>query len=119
MISRWGKPVTLLFVIVYPVLAMLIAGTGAGKWIDNFGIQILIYVMLGFGLGRVVIQRVAFAEGNPWLVRILTISLVLHLLAAPSLPGQIREDGSLPLLLGLRAVALWRARGVAASQGHG
>ncbi len=38
------------------------------------------------------------------------------LLAAPSLPGQIREDGSLPLLLGLRAVALRRARSVAASQ---
>ena len=41
------------------------------------------------------------------------------LLAAPSLPGQIREDGSLPLLLGLRAVALRRARSVAASPGHG
>ncbi len=46
----------------------------------------LVVAVVLFGLGRVVIQRVAYAEGNPWLVRILTISLVLHLLAAP---GQI------------------------------
>jgi len=39
-----------------------------------------------FGLGRMVIRRVAYAEANEWLIRILTISLVLHLLAAP---GQI------------------------------
>jgi hypothetical protein len=39
-----------------------------------------------FGLGRLVIRRVAYAEANPWLIRILTFSLVLHLLAAP---GQI------------------------------
>jgi 8-oxo-dGTP pyrophosphatase MutT (NUDIX family) len=30
-----------------------------------------------------------------------------ELLAAPSLPVRIREDGSLPLLLALRAAALW------------
>ena len=35
------------------------------------------------------------------------------LLTAPSLPGWIREDGSLPLLLALRAAALWRARSAA------
>jgi len=46
----------------------------------------LVVAVALFGLGRVVIQRVAYAEGNPWLVRVLTISLVLHLLAAP---GQI------------------------------
>jgi hypothetical protein len=35
------------------------------------------------------------------------------LLTAPSLPGRIRQDGSLPLLLALRAAALWRARSTA------
>jgi hypothetical protein len=35
------------------------------------------------------------------------------LLTAPSLPGRIREDGSLPLLLALRAAARWRVRSVA------
>jgi branched-chain amino acid transport system permease protein len=43
------------FVIVYPALALRFAGfAGALKWVDNFGIQILIYVMLGFGLNIVV-----------------------------------------------------------------
>ena len=33
-----------------------------------------------------------------------------ELLTAPSLPVRIREDGSLPLLLTLRAAALWRVK---------
>jgi branched-chain amino acid transport system permease protein len=41
--------------LVYPFLAVALAGkSGAIKWIDNFGIQILIYVMLGWGLNIVV-----------------------------------------------------------------
>lgn len=35
-------------------------------------------------LGRPIIVRVAAAERKPWLVRILTISLLLHLLAGPA-----------------------------------
>ena len=35
-------------------------------------------------VSRPIISRVAVAEGKPWLVRIMTISLVLHLLAAPA-----------------------------------
>jgi hypothetical protein len=46
-------------------------------------VAFLVAVIL-FGLGRVVIRRVAFAEANPWLVRIMVISLILHLLAAPT-----------------------------------
>ena len=41
------------------------------------------------------------------------------LLTAPSLPGRIREDGSLPLLLALRAAALWRARSAAGDHALG
>ncbi len=37
-----------------------------------------------FGLGRVVIRRVAYAEAKPWLIKVMTIGLVLHLLAAPT-----------------------------------
>ncbi len=44
----------------------------------------LLVAAILFGLGRLIIKRVAHAEANPWLVRVLTISLVLHLLAAPS-----------------------------------
>jgi branched-chain amino acid transport system permease protein len=48
-------PLLLGFVIVYPALALLLVGfQGSAKWIDNFGVQILIYVMLGWGLNIVV-----------------------------------------------------------------
>jgi branched-chain amino acid transport system permease protein len=43
------------FLVAYPMMMLWIAGfQGAIKWIDNFGIQILIYVMLGWGLNIVV-----------------------------------------------------------------
>jgi branched-chain amino acid transport system permease protein len=48
-------PFAIGFALVYPAVAVSLAGAGgAVKWIDNFGIQILIYVMLGFGLNIVV-----------------------------------------------------------------
>ena len=48
-------PLGIGFVLVYPAIAIAAAGlTGAVKWVDNFGIQILIYVMLGWGLNIVV-----------------------------------------------------------------
>ncbi len=41
--------------LAFPFLVLAAAGpTGAIKWIDNFAIQILIYVMLGWGLNIVV-----------------------------------------------------------------
>ncbi len=43
------------FLLAYPLMMLWLAGSqGAIKWIDNFGIQILIYVMLGWGLNIVV-----------------------------------------------------------------
>jgi branched-chain amino acid transport system permease protein len=54
-IARWIAPFALGFVIIYPPLVLALVGFGgAVKWIDNFGIQILIYVMLGWGLNIVV-----------------------------------------------------------------
>ena len=56
----WTKHFMLGALIVYPLLAVLFtfiingAPAGAAKWIDNFGIQILIYVLLGWGLNVVV-----------------------------------------------------------------
>jgi branched-chain amino acid transport system permease protein len=60
--ARWRSalaaafaPFAVGFALVYPVIAVWLAGPGgAVKWLDNFGIQILIYVMLGFGLNIVV-----------------------------------------------------------------
>jgi branched-chain amino acid transport system permease protein len=54
-LSRWLAPFALGFVVIYPILVLTLTGhSGAIKWIDNFGIQILIYVMLGWGLNIVV-----------------------------------------------------------------
>jgi branched-chain amino acid transport system permease protein len=54
-LARWMIPFALGFALVYPPLALSLAGfQGAVKWIDNFGVQILIYVMLGWGLNIVV-----------------------------------------------------------------
>ena len=52
---KWFIPFAIGFVIAYPAIVIATAGFGrAVKWIDNFGIQILIYVMLGWGLNIVV-----------------------------------------------------------------
>ncbi len=51
---NWFTPFAMGFAIVYPILIMVFVPSGALKWIDNFGIQILIYVMLGWGLNIVV-----------------------------------------------------------------
>ncbi|MEA3024006.1 MAG: branched-chain amino acid transport system permease protein [Alphaproteobacteria bacterium] len=54
-LARWFAHFCIGFVLVYPALSIGLAGfQGSVKWIDNFGIQILIYVMLGLGLNIVV-----------------------------------------------------------------
>lgn len=54
-LSRWFAPFALGVALTYPVIAIWFAGFGgAVKWIDNFGIQVLIYIMLGWGLNVVV-----------------------------------------------------------------
>jgi branched-chain amino acid transport system permease protein len=55
LLGKWFVPFAIGFVIVYPAIVIAATGfRGALKWIDNFGIQILIYVMLGWGLNIVV-----------------------------------------------------------------
>jgi branched-chain amino acid transport system permease protein len=54
-VARATSIIGLALLIVYPLLILLLVGKAASlKWIDNFGIQILIYVMLGWGLNIVV-----------------------------------------------------------------
>jgi branched-chain amino acid transport system permease protein len=53
--GKWFTPAAIGFVIAYPAIVVALKGlSGSVKWIDNFGIQILIYVMLGWGLNIVV-----------------------------------------------------------------
>jgi branched-chain amino acid transport system permease protein len=54
-LAKWFIPAAIGFFVAYPLIIYFAVGAGGGqKWIDNFGIQILIYVMLGWGLNIVV-----------------------------------------------------------------
>jgi branched-chain amino acid transport system permease protein len=53
--KRWSTPFFIGLLAVYPMVILGALGAGGSiKWIDNFGIQILIYIMLGWGLNIVV-----------------------------------------------------------------
>ncbi|WDZ75751.1 high-affinity branched-chain amino acid ABC transporter permease LivM [Ensifer adhaerens] len=53
--SRNFSKIAIAFLLVYPPIIVTIFGVqGSLKWVDNFGIQILIYVMLAWGLNIVV-----------------------------------------------------------------
>lgn len=55
LLAQWFTPFAIGFAIFYPVIVIGLGGYGGAlKWVDNFGIQILIYVMLGWGLNIVV-----------------------------------------------------------------
>jgi branched-chain amino acid transport system permease protein len=54
-LAKWFIPAAIGFFVAYPLIIFFTLGSNGGqKWIDNFGIQILIYVMLGWGLNIVV-----------------------------------------------------------------
>src|SRR5690349_1241499 len=53
--ARFIGPAGLALLFVFPLAVLVMLGPqGSLKWIDNYGIQILIYVMLGWGLNIVV-----------------------------------------------------------------
>ena len=52
---HWVQRGGLALLLLFPLLSLALAGSsGSIKWIDNFGVQILIYVMLAWGLNIVV-----------------------------------------------------------------
>ena len=54
-LARSFAGIGLACLVLYPLIALSLTGkAGAIKWIDNFGIQIMIYIMLGWGLNIVV-----------------------------------------------------------------
>ena len=54
-LTPWLGSFAIGFAAAYPFIVLMLNGFQGGvKWIDNFGVQILIYVMLGFGLNIVV-----------------------------------------------------------------
>jgi branched-chain amino acid transport system permease protein len=53
--TRYFGPFALGFVILFPLIMLgLLGPAGSLKWINNYGVQIMIYVMLGWGLNIVV-----------------------------------------------------------------
>jgi branched-chain amino acid transport system permease protein len=53
--KRWAPRAGLAALLIFPFAALALTGpSGAIKWVDNFGVQILIYVMLAWGLNIVV-----------------------------------------------------------------
>jgi branched-chain amino acid transport system permease protein len=52
--TNFNKIALAALLIYPPVILMLVGVQGSLKWVDNFGIQILIYVMLAWGLNIVV-----------------------------------------------------------------
>jgi branched-chain amino acid transport system permease protein len=54
-VSRWFPVAGVILLVLFPPLVLANVGiAGSIKWVDNFGVQILIYVMLGWGLNVVV-----------------------------------------------------------------
>jgi branched-chain amino acid transport system permease protein len=54
-VEQIGLPLFIAFLSVFPIIVIFTAGWGSvPKWVDNFGILILIYIMLGWGLNIVV-----------------------------------------------------------------
>jgi len=54
-LKRYASAIGLAFLFVFPLATLWLLGpAGSLKWINNYGIQILIYVMLGWGLNIVV-----------------------------------------------------------------
>jgi branched-chain amino acid transport system permease protein len=48
---RWFGPAALAALVAYPLLMFVLLGPQASlKWVDTFGVQILLYVLLGWGL---------------------------------------------------------------------
>ncbi len=53
--ARFASSAGIVALIAFPIVMLALFGpAGALKWIDNFGIQILLYVLLGWGLNIVV-----------------------------------------------------------------
>lgn len=54
-VQKAAGPAFILFLVAVPPLVYYVAGAGnIAKYVDNYGIQILIYIMLGWGLNVVV-----------------------------------------------------------------
>ncbi len=83
-LGRYIPTAGLTALLLYPALIVMLVGwSGAIKWVDNFGVQILIYVMLGWGLSIVVglaglldLGFIAFAAVGAYSYTLLSIHVI-------------------------------------------
>jgi branched-chain amino acid transport system permease protein len=83
-VSGYVPATGLAALVFYPALIVMLVGwSGAIKWVDNFGVQILIYVMLGWGLSIVVglaglldLGFIAFAAVGAYSYTLLSIHVI-------------------------------------------
>jgi branched-chain amino acid transport system permease protein len=82
--ATWLPRIGLMLLLLYPAIIVNVVGwAGAIKWVDNFGVQILIYVMLAWGLNIVVglaglldLGFIAFAAVGAYSYTLLTIHVL-------------------------------------------
>lgn len=102
----------LALLVAYPVIAVMLAGTaGSIKWIETFGVQILVYILLGWGLNIVVglaglldLGYVAFYAVGAYSTALLTKTLGLSFWIALPVSGVLAALWG--LLVGLPVLRL-------------
>ena len=109
-IARFVPAGGLAALLLYPALIVALVGwPGAIKWVDNFGVQILIYVMLGWGLSIVVglaglldLGFIAFAAVGAYAYTLIA----MHVLPALA-PGLVPYAFWVCLPISALLAALW------------
>ena len=102
----------LALLILYPFIAVALTGTaGSIKWIETFGVQILLYILLGWGLNIVVglaglldLGFVAFYAVGAYSTALITTSLGLSFWFALPIAGLLAATWG--LLIGLPVLRL-------------
>ena len=97
-VTRYIAAVGIVILFVFPFAVFWLLGAGGSlKWIDNYGVQILIYVMLGWGLNIVVglaglldLGYVAFYAVGAYSYALLATTFGLSFLDLPAARGHSR-----------------------------
>ena len=98
--GRYFGPFMLGLVILFPLISLgLLGPAGSLKWINNYGVQIMIYVMLGWGLNIVVglaglldLGYVAFYAVGAYSYALLSTTFGLSFWICLPLAGIARRD---------------------------
>jgi branched-chain amino acid transport system permease protein len=110
--ADYGPRAGVAALVLYPIIVVWLVGwSGAIKWVDNFGVQILIYVMLAWGLNIVVglaglldLGFIAFAAVGAYTYTLISV----HVIPAIA-PGLVPYAFWILLPFSALLAALWGA----------